>query len=385
MQFGPLELQSCGENNFTMKALGLLAFRPELRARFVRKLAGPDALSTADGDVSILFFNRIGECFFREAIERERTANPGEFEERLNAALDLPEGFRWRRNKDGRLTQPAKWQAPNLEDMLRENGIDADADLKQRLEYLQDILNTEPDIVLQWGRKLALVEIKVLSPEGMKQIDRQMNLGRLLCKLLGWEPPMFFFIGPDHGGRPASSDCRFISWAEVADWFSDVPEIEGYIRSFAFFYHGKWQSMVSAKANNPGTTAFDLMQLTSRREGTSAVPGMPTKDGQITQVPSGAESEAWHFSHLGRDYFLRIFDGCKDAGVWPLQWIWVGSTGVAFAEKAKGQKINPNWMIEDKQHNRRTRTSGFSVEGRYQENRMKRFSYDEIAKFYDLA
>ncbi len=384
MRFGPLELQACGENNFTMKALGILAFRPDLRARFVQKLAGPGALAPRDGEVSILFFSRIGEGFFREVKERERDEKPGALEARLNAALDLPRGFRWPRRKDGRLVQPNMWRASHIREMLRVNGKAEDQELHERLKDLQDCLNTEPDVVLQWGRKLALIEIKVLSPEGDRQIDRQIRLGQMLSRLLGWEVPLFFLIGPEHGGRPPCADCRFVSWAAVADWFSDVPEIVNYIRSFTFFYDGHWQSMVSAHATASGETAYDLLRFNPRQESPSAGPAQPKIVSQPRQTLHGPPSDPWHFSHLGRQYFLAMFRGCRENGVWPLRWIWIGTTGVPFAEKLKGRQIHPNWMVEDTQGQRRTRSGGFKEEGRYNEGRMRRFSYNDVAQYFNL-
>jgi len=129
MQFGPFELQACGENDYTMKTLGLLAFRPELRERLIRKLVGNEAI--ADGEPSsILFFARIGENFFREAIEREFAEGHSDFELRCNLALGLPPDFLWRRNTNGRLTQPAKWQLRHVEEMLVTNGYAGDSRLQ---------------------------------------------------------------------------------------------------------------------------------------------------------------------------------------------------------------------------------------------------------------
>lgn len=54
-----------------MKTLGLLSFRPDSREGLGRCLLGDGAIKSGE-DVSILFFARIGENFFREAIERER-------------------------------------------------------------------------------------------------------------------------------------------------------------------------------------------------------------------------------------------------------------------------------------------------------------------------
>jgi hypothetical protein len=69
MSFGPLELEACGENNFTMKALGLLACRQDVPRRFVAHLCG-ELMPAPTGAITIVFFTRIGEGFFREAIER---------------------------------------------------------------------------------------------------------------------------------------------------------------------------------------------------------------------------------------------------------------------------------------------------------------------------
>jgi hypothetical protein len=384
MLFGPLELQACGENNFTMKALGLLAFRSDLQRRFVQKLLDVDVLSPDNEEVTMLFFSRIGEGFFREAIERDRYSVRGDLEKRLNAALNLPADFKWRRNQDGRITQPAKWQSSHIDDMLQANGEEGNRELHDSLAFLQDCLNTEPDIVLQWGNKLALVEIKVLSSEGVRQVDRQKRLAEILCTLLGWQPPLFFLIGPEHGNQPSSPECRFISWATVAHWFSDVPEIAEYIQSFAFFYHGHWQSMLSATSPVPGQTAYDLMLLNPVEQSSSIPQVTPESPDPSAKNPGTPENDPWHYSHLGREYFLPIVRGCKQNGVWPLRWIWVGTTGVPFAEKSNGRQINPNWMVEDEHGHRRTRSSGFGKEGRYAEGRMRRFSYDDVAQYFDL-
>jgi hypothetical protein len=377
MEFGPLELQACGENNFTMKALGLLAFRPDLRARFIRSHLDPtfDASSRS----SVLFFSRIGEGFFREAIEREATAGQrGEFEERLNVALGLPAGFRWRRNADGRITQPAKWQNVHVDQMLDANGRSGDMHLRDRLSYLQDCINTEPDVVLQWGSHLALVEIKVLSVEGTQQLDRQRELGRLLSDVLGWACH-FAFIGPEHGGRPSTSDCTFISWSEIAELFDDVPEIAGYIRGFAFYYRGSWQSMVSRYVEQPSVTAYDLFMS----EPVSATPAEPPTASLSTPVVrpvTQAGANPWHFSHLGRDYFQRVLLECRSSGHIPIRTVWTGRTGVPYAERAAGRAINANWMIETESGKRRTNRTRTS----YDPGRMWRWDFDEIARHFDL-
>jgi hypothetical protein len=182
MRFGPLELQACGENNFTMKALGLLAFRNDLLRRFIRDVLDLE-VSEAD-DVSILFFTRIAEGFFREAIDRVmRDGAERRLEEKLNDALGLPSPTRWSRNANGSFTQPAKWHDTHIRSMVSAFGTTEKVELEAKLRHLQNCFNTEPDLVLQWGNTLAIIEIKVLSTEGLDQLQRQRDLGEFIGDL----------------------------------------------------------------------------------------------------------------------------------------------------------------------------------------------------------
>src|SRR5207247_8629766 len=113
----------------------------------------------------------------------------------------LPYTTLFRSTKAGRLIQPAKWQSKHIEEMLTYNGYAADYKLKTRLEYVQDFVNTEPDVVLLWDNHLAIVEIKVLSPEGPAECRRQCDLAGLLATMLGWEIH-FFYVGADYGPPP---------------------------------------------------------------------------------------------------------------------------------------------------------------------------------------
>ena len=377
MRFGRMEIQACGENNFTMKALGLLAFRQDLRIRLVEKLAGAGAISEADGDVNILFFSRIGENFLREAIEREGAAPKGEFEARINRLSGLPEDFRWHRKPDRHLSQPAKWRRQHKLQMLESNGKAGDRELHARLDELQKCLNTEPDLVLQWGRKLALVEIKVLSGEGENQIDRQIRLGKLLCDLLGWEP-LNFMIGPEHGGQPEQKDCHFFSWETVAHWFEDVPEIETYLRSFAFYYKGSWQSMLSSRAESPGPTLYDEMlgQFAQQPR-----PSEPAPPGKAPNLDPG--SDPWHFSHLGSGYFKDVFIMCKHHRFHPIR-IWTGKVGRPYIERLENPRVNPNWMAEDADGN--TLVDSVSNPSKpFSKARMKWVSVQEIRGWPDWS
>lgn len=387
--FGPFELQACGENDFTTKTLGLLAFRPDLRARLLRNLLGADA-PAEDEPISILFFSRIGENFFREAIEREAAGIPGELEARCNEALALPPGFRWARRSDARLVQPAKWQAAHIESMLTQNGRAGDAELRAQLEFVQNCVNTEPDVVLQWGRRLALIEIKVLSGQGERQLARQRRLADLLAALTGLERVHLFLVGPEHGGRPADADCGFVSWGAIARWFADVPEISEYIRGFAFYYRGRWQSAVAAKVQAPGETAWDRMMATSFGATPSPAPhALSSEPPTVSGAPgvpapqmTADQDSAWDFRYLGKAYFALIVTGCRRNGIWPLRTIWTGATGVPYADNASGRRIDPNWMVEDLAGRRFTRRGGFGTEHRYDPAHMKAWPFARIAARY---
>ena len=386
MDFGPFELQACGENDYTMKSLGLLAFRPDLRERLVCQLVGDDAIAVGE-QVSILFFSRIGENFFREAIEREYVNGARDFELRCNLALGLPPGFRWRRNANGKLTQPAKWQLAHIEAMLAANGRTGDTALLQRLRSIQDDLNTEPDVVLQWGRRLAIVEVKVLSGQGVSQVDRQRRLADFLAAMTGLERPALFLLGPVGCKPPSDPACRLISWAEVAGWFDDVPQIADYIRHSAFFYGGSWRTMLGPVHTPPGATAWDLMLAAPhpREKAHEAVredEKVAAPAGYGPAMPRDAESDPYSFHHLGDAYFAEIINGCRQHGIWPLRTVWVGVMGRRFADKAKGERIRPNWMVEDTDGNRHTRSSGFSATGSYKTGNMRAWPYREIAEYF---
>lgn len=353
MKFGPLELQACGENNFTMKALGLLSFRPDLLRRFIREVLNLDAAD--HDDVSILFFTRIGEGFFREAIDRsKRDGVERQLERKLNAALGLPSTTRWSRNADGSLTQPAKWQAGHITAMMSRSDAIENTELEAKFKHLQNCFNTEPDLVLQWANNLALVEIKVLSGEGLDQLQRQRDLGEFVGDLLGWQSH-FFMIGPDHGGRPSVSGCEFISWDSIASRFDDIPEIAEYIREFAFYYRGRWQSMVERDAQTPGGTAYDLFiarpgdsQPSVAARDSSAVAAIAnpaTVSGSSTASTVSPTTERY-FNKLDRTYFEKIAHECRASGYWPIRRIWLGITG-------SGSR--PNWMVEDMRNRTRTK------------------------------
>ncbi len=78
----------------------------------------------------------------------------------------------------GRLAQAAKRQTLHVEEMLARNRVRDDGETQELLQSLQDDLNTEPDLVLQWADRLLLVEIKVLSGRGATRPVDNADLAR---------------------------------------------------------------------------------------------------------------------------------------------------------------------------------------------------------------
>lgn len=57
--------------------------------------------------------------------------------------------------------------------------------------------------------------------------------------------------------------------------------------------------------------------------------------------------DPWHFSHLGKDYFIKIseilgFGGRLDC---PVNIVYTGKSNVEYIEKQRGRQVNPNWSV----------------------------------------
>ncbi len=96
-------------------------------------------------------------------------------------------------------------------------------------------------------------------------------------------------------------------------------------------------------------------------------------------------SDKWHFSHLGRDYFLNISLKIGYGGKWdsPIHLVYVGKTGVAYIEKKHGRNVNPNWSVVTKEGiNIRCGNSGMIENGLWDKKKCNVFSWDEIKNFF---
>lgn len=95
----------------------------------------------------------------------------------------------------------------------------------------------------------------------------------------------------------------------------------------------------------------------------------------------------WHFSHLGERYFLEVtsilgFGRTLDA---PIKIIYIGKSGVAYAEKRRGRMVNPNWavVLEDGDEYRYKPNKNDDVlRGPWNTSNCHRFMWEEIRKYF---
>ncbi len=354
----PFELQATSEDDITTRTLGQLAHRPALLRRLVRHLAGPTAVDD-DTHVAILFFCRLGENFFREAVARVAPWEGHALESRWNLALGLPPDLRWARTSMGRWVQPAKWHRTHMESIA--SGAERDrSELLVRLKDVQQLLNTEPDVVLAWNNRLILLEVKVLSEEGHRQLERQRTLGDFFHTVVGTETSQALLsVRKPHDLAP---DIAHLTWAGLAELFDDVPEVGRTIREAAFFYGGRWRNLLdSSTVEAPGPTVWDLAQAWN------APSGVP--DARV-------EGDAWALAHLDTDYLRSVLRACEVAGVGPLEALWTGTTGTAYAAALHAR---PNWMVETVDGRRFRRGKGGKLlQGGFNDARMRRWTISDV-------
>ena len=163
---------SWSEPNVVSRTLAIL-LGDDYRQAFLRQILEVIGLPGAT-DISIAgqptFFTRPLRAYLRE-----RTAHPtqaGEAQGQMNRFLGLPETFQLRRNTDGKLTHPRGWNKNFVGEMLEdeqnqpvvgEQGRDI---AEAKLWLMEEIANTEVDLIIQAGGTLLFCEIKWLSAIG---------------------------------------------------------------------------------------------------------------------------------------------------------------------------------------------------------------------------
>lgn len=103
-------------------------------------------------------------------------------------------------------------------------------------------------------------------------------------------------------------------------------------------------------------------------------------------VATNIQSDPWHFSHLGKEYFEKIsgilgYGGKLDC---PIKSIYTGNKGVKYEDENLGRKINPNWwalLLNGRQLKYGTTTGNKKVEGSFSTDGYKRTSWREIKNY----
>jgi len=130
---------------------------------------------------------------------RERAADPTQADEaqrQINRFLGLPETFQLRRNSDGKLTHPRGWNKNFVGEMLEDAqnqpvvGEQGRNIVEAKLWLMEEIANTEVDLIIQAGHMLLFCEIKWLSAMGrssrkpaLEQYDLDQLKRQYLCGL----------------------------------------------------------------------------------------------------------------------------------------------------------------------------------------------------------
>ena len=191
-----MEQLSLSEPNVVSRTLAIL-LGDDYRQEFLRQILGVIKLPGAAGipiAAQPTFFTRPLQAYLRE-----RTADPtqaGQAQGEINRFLGLPETFRLRRNSDDKLTHPRGWNRNFVAEMLshRRNrrvvSTYGREIVEAKLWLMEEIANTEVDLIIQADSTLLFCEIKWLSPMGgssRKPALREYDLDQLkrqyLCGL----------------------------------------------------------------------------------------------------------------------------------------------------------------------------------------------------------
>jgi|GEM_PF-6457331 len=165
--------------------------------------------------------------------------------------------------------------------------------------------------------------------------------------------PTYFYPGiskklSDYVMRAIHKD-RYKRFASTSEMLIELERIE------------EWEGILGEKKISTGTARrrFDFMGLLSRflpkpkpQQNLTREIGRKEKLPKTMRQPTQMEmslklEEPWHFSHLGKGYFLEVsrllgFGRTLEA---PIQIIYIGKSGVAYIEKNRGRMVNPNWAV----------------------------------------
>jgi len=104
-------------------------------------------------------------------------------------------------------------------------------------------------------------------------------------------------------------------------------------------------------------------------------------------TPGNVNPDAWHFSHLGADYFKKI--GLEVFKMYsvdvPIRVVYVGKTGEPYEKKNQGRNVNPNWwvkLLDGKEIGYNT-TRKKIFEGRWELGNCSEIEWEEIRKYFE--
>lgn len=107
----------------------------------------------------------------------------------------------------------------------------------------------------------------------------------------------------------------------------------------------------------------------------------------IPEVLFNSELGDWHFSHLGRDYFLDISRKVGGNGKWdaPIESVYIGKSGVKYIEKKRGRNVNPNWsvILKNGREIKCKTSSGMIENGSWERSHCNVFGWDDIKEFFE--
>jgi hypothetical protein len=109
-------------------------------------------------------------------------------------------------------------------------------------------------------------------------------------------------------------------------------------------------------------------------------------DSTPTKITRKSE-HPWHFSHLGEGYFLDIAQilGFGRTLAAPIKIIYVGKSGVAYAEKKRGRMVNPNWAViqENGRQFKYRHNKGYKVDkGLWETSNCHAYFWKDLKKYF---
>ena len=165
------EALSHSEPNVQAKVLGVLLgddYRSRFLPRFLARAGLDISTNWASNDSQAVFFTRPLRAYLRELTAAVENAELAQTE--INSFLGLPPAFKLRRNTNGKLTHPRGWHSKFILQMLDDNrdvltGTDRNL-VESKLWLMEEVANTEVDLILQADSTIIFCEVKWLSDFG---------------------------------------------------------------------------------------------------------------------------------------------------------------------------------------------------------------------------